>query len=409
MNLVVLLKDFYLSNSANTIIIKKLLYEIKNTFDIDITIVSQDKTIDKTENKFSFISIDMSEINYYSNIDSIRKKSPFKYFIHVLFNPSIIIHKIKNRISIDYLFVREYRKVISKMENKKNVLFLAVSSPYYTIQSFKNYKGKAKVFFYKLDPWSTNHQFIKNRNSFLIKETKIDHCATKIFIIKQLFSEYNNSILSKNLKKIIPIEYPILSMDFWNKINVSKISRTKIKFLYLGSFYEIIRSPQFLFSFFSFLGNDYLLETYGKFYGKEKSYYIEQYKNVSNIKINDSISQSQALQLINDFDVLVNVGNTIQNQLPSKIFEYINTGKPILNIVKNTNCPTISYLNRYPNCITMVEGYPIDQITVNSFLNFLKYKIDKIDYSIIETNFYDCTVSYISSVFINEISKLNIE
>ena len=48
-------------------------------------------------------------------------------------------------------------------------------------------------------------------------------------------------------------------------------------------------------------------------------------------------------------DVLVNIGNTVQNQMPSKLWEYIATGKPILGVCLTRECNTLPYLTQYPN------------------------------------------------------------
>ena len=56
-----------------------------------------------------------------------------------------------------------------------------------------------------------------------------------------------------------------------------------------------------------------------------------------------------------DADVLVNIGNSVDNFMPSKIFEYISTGKPIININKLPECPTLKYLAAYPLALCISE------------------------------------------------------
>ena len=55
-------------------------------------------------------------------------------------------------------------------------------------------------------------------------------------------------------------------------------------------------------------------------------------------------------------DILVNIGNSVGNQMPSKIFEYIGTGKPILNLYKLPDCPTLKYLEKYPAALNLSEA-----------------------------------------------------
>ena len=56
-----------------------------------------------------------------------------------------------------------------------------------------------------------------------------------------------------------------------------------------------------------------------------------------------------------DADVLVNIGNSVDNFMPSKIFEYISTGKPIINVYKIPECPTLKYLAEYPLALCVSE------------------------------------------------------
>ena len=54
-------------------------------------------------------------------------------------------------------------------------------------------------------------------------------------------------------------------------------------------------------------------------------------------------------------DVLVNIGNVADNCMPSKLFEYISTGKPIINVYKLPECPTLKYMAVYPAALCISE------------------------------------------------------
>ena len=43
----------------------------------------------------------------------------------------------------------------------------------------------------------------------------------------------------------------------------------------------------------------------------------------------------------------------MKNQVPSKLFSYISTGKPIINICENPDCPSKEYLEKYPLAISI--------------------------------------------------------
>ena len=61
----------------------------------------------------------------------------------------------------------------------------------------------------------------------------------------------------------------------------------------------------------------------------------------------------EAAALENRADVLVSLGNTYDNQMPSKLFGYFATGKPVLHLAVSENDPTLPYLARYPLALVL--------------------------------------------------------
>ena len=57
---------------------------------------------------------------------------------------------------------------------------------------------------------------------------------------------------------------------------------------------------------------------------------------------------------------MVNIGNTITNQLPSKLLDYISLRKPILNIYKIDECPTLEILKDYPLSLSVSENENVE-------------------------------------------------
>ena len=52
-------------------------------------------------------------------------------------------------------------------------------------------------------------------------------------------------------------------------------------------------------------------------------------------------------------DVLVSLGNACDNQLPSKLFGYFGTGKPVLHLAVSKADPALPYLARYPLALVL--------------------------------------------------------
>lgn len=61
------------------------------------------------------------------------------------------------------------------------------------------------------------------------------------------------------------------------------------------------------------------------------------------------VPHQECLEEIEKSNILINLGNTVTNQMPSKLFEYINLGKPILNF----------YFTKEDMCLKVFKKYPL--------------------------------------------------
>ena len=68
------------------------------------------------------------------------------------------------------------------------------------------------------------------------------------------------------------------------------------------------------------------------------------------------LSPADADALENSADVLVSLGNAYDNQMPSKLFGYFATGKPVLHLAVSESDPTLPYLARYPLALVLHAG-----------------------------------------------------
>ena len=71
-------------------------------------------------------------------------------------------------------------------------------------------------------------------------------------------------------------------------------------------------------------------------------------------------SGEDAAALEDRADVLVSLGNACDNQLPSKLFGYFATGKPVLHLAVSKADPALPYLARYPLALVLhaEDGVP---------------------------------------------------
>ena len=72
-----------------------------------------------------------------------------------------------------------------------------------------------------------------------------------------------------------------------------------------------------------------------------------------------------AIDALMNSDILVNIGNTVEFQIPGKIFEYMSTGKPIVHFSKLPEDPALKYLQKYPRVLIIKEWEGNDEQMVN--------------------------------------------
>ena len=131
-----------------------------------------------------------------------------------------------------------------------------------------------------------------------------------------------------------------------------------IRLVFVGTLYERFREPEFLLRLFADLLATNLsrkleLHFFGVFDGCRK--HFEPYRSLLGKKLflHGIVSHRVAAQVMAEANILVNLGNDTPYQLPSKVVEYVSTGKPILNIVKDKKDPSLEILNEYPGAFSL--------------------------------------------------------
>lgn len=129
--------------------------------------------------------------------------------------------------------------------------------------------------------------------------------------------------------------------------------------LYVGTIPGHIRNPKFFLEVFSKIDDDNLKLT---IIGPSTCESLIQEYAIKDNRITriQSVSHSEAVDRIIKADILLNLGNNLSSMTPSKIFEYISTGKPIISTAPIANEPCIPYLSKYGNACVLYEDKGIE-------------------------------------------------
>lgn len=114
-------------------------------------------------------------------------------------------------------------------------------------------------------------------------------------------------------------------------------------------------------------------------------------QSMGSVMLIGAVPHEQVPAYIRSSDVLLNFGNNIAEMVPSKIFEYMSYGKPILSISPNASDPSIAYLQNYPNACIIIESED-QQKNAQSVCLFLEESIGRvIPFSSLKETFYQNT------------------
>ena len=175
-------------------------------------------------------------------------------------------------------------------------------------------------------------------------------------VTPEIYEENKTNKFSPYLYKTIPL--PLANLDFSAKHAQSDfIFSDEINCIYCGSLFNItLRDPEYLYRIFTLLDDSIGLTMILYKADQENQELIAKYcQGKKNIHIHYQMPLENSLAVMHKADILINLGNKVSNQTPSKVFDYIATGKPIINLYSLENDTSKRYLKDYPLCLNLHE------------------------------------------------------
>ena len=341
--------------------------------------------------------------SYFDYVQRSKELFVSKGFKKILFLLAKIGHKVFQRFSLKpwrSVYKSFYKRLFSLCRKNEYDNVIAVSGNYsvaYSAALFKhNDNHIMNLTIYLTDPLIGNPLFAHKSKQRIKKDFDfICNMSDRLVVTPVIYEELRDKT------KSIPIEFPSF-FEHEEYINSPKnvvFNKKTINFLYTGTFYPRIRDPWYLMELVKNLDDRYVLHICGTigrhFYRKYRSF-IEQGRLI----IHNNLPQQELYNAICDCDFLVNIGNSTNSMLPSKLISYISSGKPIINIVKIKNCPTMEYLSNYSEHVNLFEYEPIS-FGLSSLKAFLSREHKRINKDIIFSTYRHCTTEFITSQFYN--------
>lgn len=308
-------------------------------------------------------------------------------------------------------FTKDLCRSIRKLHKKEKFQVLVpIAGAYEVAAAAMKVAKKEKIglLLYQVDPCSTNISFSQNsqfaREQF---EDELYRNADGVITTPILLKE-RQAAGKPDLEKATPMEFPNVSM-----IPITPTTREnpeKRICVFAGRVYHGIRNPKYTVSLFLQLNDPNTeLHLYGVTEEELASFGMTDLAP-GRIFCHGLCPLDVVQERIQQADIVVNMGNIMTNQVPSKIFEYISSCKPILNIATNMQCPSIPYMQRYPRALTLVEGEENIQEAVCRLVAFIKDNAGAMaDQQEILSAFRECTAVHCGDVMAAAIEKICIK
>jgi hypothetical protein len=318
----------------------------------------------------------------------------------------IFSHSNKNKKSMyDARQVKALVKKMREINAEKYDAIVAVCASYDAIKAVQVFKEKfspkSKCVLIQYDPL-LEHFYLKNKDYDTLAEYEKDIFSKCASILTAPF------VLNGRDKHSIPENLTLAELPaIIERTQVyRKENRDELLCVFAGGLFPGMRDPQPMLKLFSLFDDPKIkLHIIGAGSSLILNNCIEGTLK-DKVFVHDRMPEDECNDWIARADVLVNLGNNINNQLPSKVLNYICYGKTILNIYAIPDCPTLEYLEKYPLCINVDANQKFSEDTVG----LIKEKIyefagKQLDFSEISKLYYKCEPRYVVRQLLDTINR----
>ena len=223
----------------------------------------------------------------------------------------------------------------------------AVCAPYRTAFALETACIGGKKLLWQLDPYASNKDYTAPGG--YAREGQLLDALDTAFITPQALPDYEGGPLSAWRSKVQVLGFPVL-------VPAAPMEpHNGLRCVFCGSLYPTLREPDFALELFAALNVPNLTLTMA---GRGWSPFEESARKASAVLgarflRPGLLPPDKAAALEAGADILLSLGNAFDNQMPSKLFSYFATGKPILHLAVTDTDPTLPYLAKYPLALVL--------------------------------------------------------
>jgi glycosyltransferase involved in cell wall biosynthesis len=385
---VLFLLDYYLPNaSANGVCISKIVNEfVYNGINVYLVCFKDDKRNVASDSRESIYEIKSPDVQ--------KKFGKISYYFRWITPGESLPAEIKN-VANDMF---EVAKGIIEKNNIDTVI--CTHLPIESISVGKRIKEKfpfLKVVAYMLDSQSGGFlpRFLPKsfcRRRKIQWENKKFACFDLIILMESSRAHYEKYSKSAAwYQNAHYLDVPALCKQK-DLLKCTKSLNDEIIISFVGTMSPGVRTPYALLETLSHVSS---LKLRVVFAGKNTcaglAYYLSESSNIS-LDIKGELPYEEAQKILAASDILLNLGNVNTNLVPSKVFEYMSIGKPIISTYVDTKDSSLPYLSKYPAVFFIDERSSDFDSVARNLEAFIKNNLNTtVPYSSIEGDLYNNT------------------
>lgn len=342
----------------------------------------------------------------YEKIEINNKR--IKEIIWAINHPGVIWKGIDCSILDAYWTRREYTKCIEKICKERRIdAVIGVAAPYYIVRAVSDAKVTSIKAAYQMDPYTNNYTLCKRtkaRRKKVEKKTidKLDILFLPDFVKDDLI----NSRICDERRKMVDANLPcivvdkILQLDF--RMETCRLD-DNINLVFAGRLYDDIRNPGPLLQLLDYMPSNFRLHIFG--YGCEKQ--IAEAKKTLGDKLiyHGWVAKGEADDYVKKADILVNIDNTIKNQMPSKTIDYICQRKKIINICISRDCLGAKLLSHYSRGLNVYLNEGSLAENAENIIDFVKNNSQKVSTEEMLDKYKTYTDYYVANIILDSIIR----
>ncbi len=251
--------------------------------------------------------------------------------------------------------------IFTVIKNKSKIpkdfdIIISVSLPFtsHVCASILKKSMSSKWFMDIGDPFSLNDKSFEN-NRYLYSffnfycEKKYFRTADKVIFTHEEASELHMKKFKISKSKLV-IGHPIsiINPHFIDSSYKFRYINLPIKIGYFGIFTDGVRDP---YNYLNTVASSLKDNIHHYWYIKDESIKcFSSFKNLNTHVFKTMIPREDALrEMVNNFHILLSIGNKNKYQLPSKVIEYISLGKPVLHYAEILSDPMYKFETLFDN------------------------------------------------------------